>query len=702
MLKLEVSTPSPDPTFPPTLADLSRNASVISTSSSDSGPSPSPILRTPRSRPYRTFTSPRSRSPRSPSTARGSRPPAHLTQEFGLANDPVEAAAHEAAARARSQSRNPNSPPTARDFTFGATLGEGSYSEVKRATYLRTGQQFAIKILEKSFLKRKDKVTTAIDEKNALVRLGAGHPGIVRLHHAFQDQWRLYFVIDLVPNGEMQSLLARIGSLSVKCAQYYTAQIVDALAFMHSKGVVHRDLKPENLLLDQEYRIKLCDFGTAKILEPGVEPDKAFVGTAQYVSPEMIMHNETSISVDYWALGCIVYQMISGRFAFQGLSAYLTMEKIKRIEYTFPEGFDGDAKNLVQRILVRDPTERLGVGYTGTPTDIFALRSHSFLAGTNWDTLWSDPAPPIEPGLVRKEHPLAAGRDQNWEDVGSAWDELASGDDDGLSWASDSPEILLRPNGFLGGPPATVDVGPMGELASYARVSADKAEVQAPSTALHGAVADGVNDTDFPSHRDSPSMTASSSSEGSPTERLGDTLASLKLRSGTAEHDPDQDSERGRSTIPTPLLGNESLNSADILPLLQGDEMILCRTIVESRFLRRRTSKLLPLSSLPKPKSRHLILTTRRLLCVKVKRKANSTTSVKYEFLLKPAEKTKKEKESRGHILSVDRKGEREFVVTTATKSHCFAADDDTTASVWVDKIDQALATYGPSAKTTS
>ncbi|KAF9467270.1 kinase-like domain-containing protein, partial [Collybia nuda] len=267
---------------------------------------------------------------------------------------------------------------------------------VKLATHVRTGNQYAIKVLEKAHLIKKDKMSTALAEKNALVRLGAGHPGIVRLFYAFQDEWRLYFVIDLARNGEMQSLISKLGSLSTKCAQYYAAQVVDALDYMHSKGVIHRDLKPENLLLDDDYRIKITDFGTGKILETGTQKAETWVGTAQYVAPELLEAKETSRSSDFWALGCIIYQMIAGRFAFQGLSEYLTWQKIKHLEYTFPEGFDIEAQDLIRRLLVRDPTERLGVGSPGSDNAMLALRSHSFFSSINWETLWTDPPPPLE------------------------------------------------------------------------------------------------------------------------------------------------------------------------------------------------------------------------------------------------------------------------------------------------------------------
>ncbi|KAI0823338.1 kinase-like protein [Trametes gibbosa] len=442
MLKLQVSSPSPDTTHPatPTLAELSRNASVISSSSSSSSTADLPLPTPVRPRPLRNFSAPRtnlrSRSPQSPTTPRGSRPPAYLTRELGLPDDDQQPL-KPPPSRAPSKSRNSsvNGRLTADDFEFLDELGEGSYSTVYHGRLRSTGQEYAIKRIDKAHLKRHQKEATALAEKNTLVRLGSGNPGIVRLHWTFQDEWSLFFVLDLARNGELQTRITRLGSLSIECVRYYAAQIVDALGYMHSRGVIHRDLKPENILLDDAFRIKITDFGTGKILDSGGEPTKTFVGTAQYVSPELLEHNESSKSSDFWAMGCIIYQMISGRFVFRGLSDW---QKIKQLEYSFPEGFDEQAQDLIRKLLVRDPDQRLGAGPSGSPWDMQSLRGHPFFSPINWPTIWTDSAPPLEAGLVKKETPPPTAL------VHSAWDALVNSDgyedaveDDAVSWGSD-------------------------------------------------------------------------------------------------------------------------------------------------------------------------------------------------------------------------------------------------------------------------
>ncbi|TFK44560.1 kinase-like domain-containing protein [Crucibulum laeve] len=573
MITIESATPSPDSTFPPTLAALSRNASAISTSSSDSTPS-APFL-TPRPRPIRTFSGPRSRSPHSLSP-RGARPPHYLARELGYFETEDQARDAEVRAKARSQSRSRNAAVTVEDFRFGKTLGVGSYSTVKLATHLASARVFAIKVIDKGHLIAKKKQQTALAEKDVLKRLGAGHPGIVRMWYTFQDQWCLYFVLDLAKNGEMKILLNRMGSLSLECSRYYSAQLVDIIRYMHSKNVIHRDLKPENLLLDADFRIKLTDFGTGKVLDDDVDKANTWVGTAQYIAPELLSSKETSKATDFWALGCIIYQMISGRFAFQGLSEFLTFEKIKKLEYSFPDGFDESPKDLVQRLLVRDPSARLGVGPPGSEIDFDALTSHPFFASIVWEMLWTSQPPALEAGLMKNDNPLAQGHDGNWEGITAAWDDLLADDEDDdeeeLEWASDARgprHQLPQTNGYHGG----FDIGPMDEIRPHKirnhsrRGTGSTVQGHERETSSAVGITQGRRATSESPFSGSPS----SSSEGSPVRNLDTMMESMDLRvsqnpttSSSVESPIQEEDERGRKQALSPIQGNGPASNVDL------------------------------------------------------------------------------------------------------------------------------------------
>jgi 3-phosphoinositide dependent protein kinase-1 len=299
-----------------------------------------------------------------------------------------------------------------RDFIFARILGEGSYSTVYFATDRQTLREYAIKVLEKKHIIKEKKIKYVNIEKNTLNRL-TEHPGIVRLYYTFQDETSLYYVLDLCSGGELLGVLKKTGTFDVECTRFYGAQILDAIEYMHSRGVIHRDLKPENVLLDDQMHIKITDFGTAKLLRDPRDPrpeenvdnmqnqddqrTASFVGTAEYVSPELLTNKSVGKASDIWAFGCIIYQLIAGRPPFKGGSEYLTFQKIVNLEFEFPEGFPPAARDLVERCLVLDPARRLTVEH---------IKNHEFFDGQRFGKeLWRMKAPRLRPYMPPAQEP---------------------------------------------------------------------------------------------------------------------------------------------------------------------------------------------------------------------------------------------------------------------------------------------------------
>lgn len=288
---------------------------------------------------------------------------------------------------------------TPQDFVFKNVLGEGAYSTVLLAVEKETSRKFAVKILEKDHIKKEKKTKYVMTEKEALNKLHK-HPFIVRLYYTFQDPLKLYFVLTYCSNGELLRWIRKLSSFDLDCTRFYAAELTLALEHMHALGIIHRDLKPENILLDDNMHMKVTDFGTAKLL--GGEDDgraNSFVGTAQYVSPELLEDKITTKSSDLWALGCIIYQLLSGGVPFPGGNEYQTFKLIREMTYKFPTGFPEVGENLVRQLLVRDPDARVGCEAVG---GFRTLKQHAFFAGVEWETLHQQKPPQLDAYLPPK------------------------------------------------------------------------------------------------------------------------------------------------------------------------------------------------------------------------------------------------------------------------------------------------------------
>eukprot|EP00824_Muranothrix_gubernata_P023834 TRINITY_DN6645_c0_g1_i2.p1 TRINITY_DN6645_c0_g1~~TRINITY_DN6645_c0_g1_i2.p1 ORF type:complete len:445 (-),score=105.48 TRINITY_DN6645_c0_g1_i2:16-1350(-) len=292
------------------------------------------------------------------------------------------------------------------DFELGNVLGEGSYATVFYAIKKDTNQEFAIKRLAKQQLITLNKMQTVVTEKNVMLQLD--HHNIVKLLGTFSDADFLYMVLEFVGGGEVFQQIKLTGALKYEVAQFYAAEVVNALEYLHSKGIVHRDLKPENLLVNTDGHIKMTDFGTAKLMREGeiggVGAKGTFCGTAEYVSPEMLNHSTAGEMADYWALGCIVFHMLAGHPPFKAPSEYLVFQKIIKAEFFFPDGFSEQARDLVSRLLVVDPPQRLGA------RGVHEIKSHPFFEDVDFDTLHLQPGPP--PVLINAQDEEGDADDQ--------------------------------------------------------------------------------------------------------------------------------------------------------------------------------------------------------------------------------------------------------------------------------------------------
>lgn len=289
-------------------------------------------------------------------------------------------------------------PPSKRpsDFIFLKELGEGSFSTVHLVKERATEREYAAKVISKKQVKREKKIQQVYREKEALVKLSTfehKHPFITQVFFTFQDSDSLYIVMSLAKNGDLLSLLKKKGGkLDLNATRLFTSEIVAALAHMHALNILHRDLKPENILLTDSKHILISDFGSAKILDSSDTDEKAsdkkrrgsFVGTAQYVSPEVLNGHPVQQACDYWALGVIIYQLLTGLHAFYDVSEYLIFRRIIRVAYIFPENFPEIAADLVKKLLVLKPEERYGsIEMGGAET----VKKHRFFDEIDWENI---------------------------------------------------------------------------------------------------------------------------------------------------------------------------------------------------------------------------------------------------------------------------------------------------------------------------
>jgi len=178
----------------------------------------------------------------------------------------------------------------------------------------------------------------------------------LRLYGYFWDDKKIYLILEYAPGGELYNEIKRQGRIPESRAARYIQQITRALIYLHSKNVIHRDIKPENLL-NSEGVIKLSDFGWS--IHAPISRRKTLCGTLDYLPPEMVCREEYDKHVDYWTLGVLIYEFLVGKPPFETETSKDTYKRIEKVQFEFPDCISNSARDLISRLLKRDPNERM-------------------------------------------------------------------------------------------------------------------------------------------------------------------------------------------------------------------------------------------------------------------------------------------------------------------------------------------------------
>lgn len=281
---------------------------------------------------------------------------------------------------------------TASDFSPLRMLGAGAYGKVLLVKENSTGRLYAQKQLKKaSIVIEQRRVEQTMSERQILE--ACRHPYIVKLHYAIQDNHKLYLLLQYAPGGELFTHLASERMFSEDVAAFYIAQMATALRHLHSQGIVYRDLKPENRLLDESGHLLLTDFGLSKNAE-GDSSCNSLLGTPEYMAPEVLMGKPYDYSVDWWSLGAVMFDLLTGSPPFTGNNHKRIIEKITTKKLPMPYYLSEDAKDLLRRLLRKEPSKRLSWQQWET------IKKHRFFRKLNWSQIESrspDLIPPIRP-----------------------------------------------------------------------------------------------------------------------------------------------------------------------------------------------------------------------------------------------------------------------------------------------------------------
>lgn len=267
------------------------------------------------------------------------------------------------------------------DFELLKVVGKGSFGKVMQVRKKDTNRIYALKTIRKAHIISRSEVAHTLAERSVLAQIN--NPFIVPLKFTFQSPEKLYFVLAFVNGGELFHHLQKEQRFDVNRSRFYTAELLCALECLHGFNVIYRDLKPENILLDYQGHIALCDFGLCKLDMKDEDRTNTFCGTPEYLAPELLMGNGYNKTVDWWTLGVLLYEMLTGLPPFYDENTNEMYRKIlsEPLHFPGPEVVPPAAKDLLTKLLNRDPQQRLGANGAAE------IKAHPFFHAIDWRKL---------------------------------------------------------------------------------------------------------------------------------------------------------------------------------------------------------------------------------------------------------------------------------------------------------------------------
>jgi novel protein kinase C epsilon type len=270
-----------------------------------------------------------------------------------------------------------------------------------------TKQVYAVKVLKKHAIQQDDDVDCTMTEKRVLALAGE-NPFLTRLHSCFQTEERLFFVMEYVTGGDLMFQIQRARRFDEDRSRFYSSEIVCALLFLHKRGIIYRDLKLDNVMLDSEGHVKLADFGMCKEDILDGRTTSTFCGTPDYIAPEIVEERPYNSSVDWWALGVLMYEMMAGQPPFEADNEEDLFDAIVKDDVLYPIWLSREATSILRGFLIKNPARRLGcqpgIGER-------QIKGHAFFRPIDWNALERRA---IKPPFTPK---LASARDVSYFDT---------------------------------------------------------------------------------------------------------------------------------------------------------------------------------------------------------------------------------------------------------------------------------------------